>query len=97
VHVQGGFLVSIAREAAYQADAHEGDVMLFATDMGWIMGPWTLVGMGALGGTIVFLEGAPDWPTPFRLVGDGRARARHVPRTLADSRARVDPARRPVE
>jgi acetyl-CoA synthetase len=67
VHVQGGFLVSIAREAAYQADVHAGDVMLFATDMGWIMGPWTLVGMGALGGTIVFLEGAPDWPTPFRL------------------------------
>ncbi len=67
VHVQGGFLVSIAREAAYQADLHEGDVMHFATDMGWIMGPWTLVGAGALGGTIVFAEGAPDWPTPHRL------------------------------
>ena len=67
VHVQGGFLVSIAREAAYQADVHEGDVMHFATDMGWIMGPWTLVGAGALGGTIVFAEGAPDWPTPDRL------------------------------
>ncbi len=66
VHVQGGFLVSIAREAAYQADIHEGDVMHFATDMGWIMGPWTLVGVGALGGTIVFAEGAPDWP-PDRL------------------------------
>ena len=67
VHVQGGFLVSIAREACYQADVHEGDVMHFATDMGWIMGPWTLVGVGALGGTIVFAEGAPDWPTPDRL------------------------------
>ncbi len=67
VHVQGGFLVSIAREAAYQADVHEGDVMHFATDMGWIMGPWTLVGAGALGGTIVFAEGAPDWPAPDRL------------------------------
>jgi acetyl-CoA synthetase len=62
VHVQGGFLVSIAREACYQADIHEGDVMHFATDMGWIMGPWTVVGCGALGGTIVFAEGAPDWP-----------------------------------
>lgn len=62
VHVQGGFLVSIAKEAAYQADVHPGDVMHFATDMGWIMGPWTLVGAGALGGTIVFAEGAPDWP-----------------------------------
>ncbi len=67
VHVQGGFLVSIAREAAYQADVHEGDVMHFATDMGWIMGPWTLVGAGALGATIVFAEGAPDWPAPDRL------------------------------
>jgi acetyl-CoA synthetase len=67
VHVQGGFLVSIAREAAYQADYHEGDVAHFATDMGWIMGPWTLVGAGALGATIVFAEGAPDWPAPDRL------------------------------
>ncbi len=67
VHVQGGFLVSVAREAAYQADVHEGDVVHFATDMGWIMGPWTVVGVGALGGTIVFAEGAPDWPAPDRL------------------------------
>jgi acetyl-CoA synthetase len=67
VHVQGGFLVSITREVCYQADVHEGDVVHFATDMGWIMGPWTLVGVGALGGTIVFAEGAPDWPAPDRL------------------------------
>jgi acetyl-CoA synthetase len=67
VHVQGGFLVSITREVAYQADVHEGDVVHFATDMGWIMGPWTVVGVGALGATIVFAEGAPDFPTPDRL------------------------------
>ena len=62
VHVHGGFLVSIAREACYQADARIGDVIHFATDMGWIMGPWTVVGGGAMGSTIVFAEGAPDWP-----------------------------------
>jgi acetyl-CoA synthetase len=66
LHVQGGFLVSIAREACYQADAHADDVVHFATDMGWIMGPWTVVGCGAMGSTIVFAEGAPDWP-PDRL------------------------------
>jgi acetyl-CoA synthetase len=66
VHVQGGFLVSIAREVAYQADARPGDVLHFATDMGWIMGPWTVVGGGASGATIVYTEGAPDWP-PDRL------------------------------
>jgi acetyl-CoA synthetase len=62
LHVQGGFLVSIAREAAYQADLRAGDRVLFATDLGWIMGPWTVVGAGALGATVVYMEGAPDWP-----------------------------------
>jgi acetyl-CoA synthetase len=62
LHVQGSFLLSIAREAAYQSDLRAGDRVLFATDMGWIMGPWTVVGSGALGAAIVFLEGAPDWP-----------------------------------
>ncbi len=62
LHVQGGFLVSIAREAAYQTDVNRGDRIHFATDMGWIMGPWTVVGGGAAGATIVFAEGAPDWP-----------------------------------
>jgi acetyl-CoA synthetase len=62
LHVQGGFLVSIAREAAYQTDVNRGDRIHFATDMGWIMGPWTVVGGGGAGATIVFAEGAPDWP-----------------------------------
>ena len=94
MHVQGGFLVSIAREVAYQADVHAGDVVHFATDMGWIMGPWTVVGVGALGGTIVFAEGAPDWP---RRTGSGATvagRARDLARALADARARAAPARR---
>jgi acetyl-CoA synthetase len=62
LHVQGSFLVSIARELAYQLDVNRGDRIHFATDMGWIMGPWTVVGAGAVGATIVFAEGAPDWP-----------------------------------
>ena len=70
LHVQAGFLLSIAREAAYQSDIHAGDRVLFATDMGWIMGPWTVVGAGALGAAVVYAEGAPDWPADrlWRLV-----------------------------
>jgi acetyl-CoA synthetase len=74
LHVQGGFLISIAREACYQADAHADDVVHFSTDMGWIMGPWTVVGCGAMGSTLVFAEGAPDWPPDrlWRLVEEER-------------------------
>ncbi len=84
LHVQGGFLVSIAREAAYQADVRAGDRVLFATDMGWIMGPWTVVGAGALGATIVFMEGAPDWPADriWRLVDSERVTMLGVSPTL---------------
>jgi acetyl-CoA synthetase len=62
LHVNGGFLVSIAREVAYQTNVKPGDRIHFATDMGWIMGPWTVVGGGASGATIVYAEGAPDFP-----------------------------------
>ena len=66
----------------------------FASDMGWIMGPWTVVGVGALGGTVVYLEGAPDWPARPALAG-GRAGAHHLARPLADARPRAASARRP--
>ena len=70
LHVQGGFLLSIARETAYQANLGPSDRVLFSTDMGWIMGPWTVVGGMACGSTIVFMEGAPDFPADrlWRLV-----------------------------
>ena len=85
VHVHGGFLVSIAREAAYQTDVKAGDRVHFATDMGWIMGPWTVVGAGALGATVVFAEGAPDWPDDrlWRLVESERVTTLGLSPTLA--------------
>jgi acetyl-CoA synthetase len=87
VHVQGGFLVSIAREVCYQADARPGDVIHFATDMGWIMGPWTVVGGHALGATLVFAEGAPDFPPDrlWRLVEDERVSILGLSPTLVRS------------
>ena len=84
LHVQGGFLVSIAREVAYQTDVRPGERIHFATDMGWIMGPWTVVGGGAVGATIVFAEGAPDWPEDrlWRLVESERVTMLGVSPTL---------------
>jgi len=67
VHVHGGFLVKIAEEAAFQADVHGDDRVMWVTDMGWIMGPWVVVGAGAAGATLVLSEGAPDYPGPGRL------------------------------
>ncbi|HVE91919.1 MAG TPA: AMP-binding protein [Actinomycetota bacterium] len=67
VHVHGGFLVKIASEVAYQTDYHPGETLFWVTDMGWIMGPWEVVGTLAHGGTVFLYEGAPDYPGPDRL------------------------------
>lgn len=67
VHVHGGFTVKIAEEVAYQTDLQDGDVLYWVSDMGWIMGPWEVVGGLALGGTVFVYEGAPDYPHPDRL------------------------------
>jgi acetyl-CoA synthetase len=67
LHVHGGFLVKIAEEVAYQVDLHPGEVLHWATDLGWIMGPWEIVGALALGSTVLLFEGAPTHPGPDRL------------------------------
>jgi acetyl-CoA synthetase len=66
VHVHGGFLVKIAEEVAYQVDLHQDEVLFWVTDLGWIMGPWEIVGAGALGATVFLYDGAPNDP-PDRL------------------------------
>jgi len=67
VHVHGGFLVKITEEVAYQTDLHDDDILFWFTDIGWIMGPWEIVGGLAMGGTIFIYDGVPDYPGPDRL------------------------------
>ncbi len=67
VHVHGGFLVKIASEVAYALDLKPDGVFYWVTDMGWIMGPLSMVGAHALGATMVMYEGALDHPDPGRL------------------------------
>lgn len=67
VHVHGGFTVKMISEVAYQLDLHEGERFMWVTDMGWIMGPVNMLGAHGLGGTMVMMEGAPDWPDAGRM------------------------------
>jgi acetyl-CoA synthetase len=67
VHVHGGFLVKIAEEVAYQVDLHPGEILFWFADLGWIMGPWEIVGATALGATVFLYDGAPNFPGPDRI------------------------------
>src|SRR5205814_1076348 len=37
------------------------------SDLGWMMGPWAIMGSLSLGATCMLYEGAPDFPGPGRL------------------------------
>jgi acetyl-CoA synthetase len=67
VHVQAGLTVKVAQEGAFQFDLRPGDVLMWATDMGWIMGPWMVVAGLANGAAIATYDGAPNHPDPDRI------------------------------
>lgn len=67
VHVQGGLSVKLAQEGAFQGDFRPGDRVMWATDMGWIMGPWIVVAGLANGAAVVTFDGAPNYPDHDRL------------------------------
>ncbi|MBX0285953.1 AMP-binding protein [Halomicroarcula sp. F28] len=66
VHTHAGALVQAAKEIYFGFDHKPGDRFFWVSDIGWMMGPWTLLGNHALGGTIFMYEGAPDHPEPDR-------------------------------
>ncbi|HET7399103.1 MAG TPA: AMP-binding protein [Intrasporangium sp.] len=67
VHTHAGFLVKTASEVAYSFDVAPGGVFCWVTDMGWIMGPLSIIGSHANGATLLLYEGSPDVPDLGRL------------------------------
>ena len=67
VHVHGGFPVKAAQDLAHCFDLQESDVILWMTDIGWMMGPWLIAGGLMLGATIVVYDGTPDFPDASRV------------------------------
>ncbi|WP_135825406.1 AMP-binding protein [Halorussus ruber] len=66
VHTHAGALMQAAKEIYFGFDHKPSDRFFWVSDIGWMMGPWTLIGNHAFGGTIFMYEGAPDHPEPDR-------------------------------
>ena len=67
VHTHGGCLAQMGKELGYHFDLKPEDRFFWLTDIGWMMGPWMIIGVHLFGGTILILEGAFDHPQPDRL------------------------------
>jgi len=66
IHTHAGALMQAAKEVYFGMDLKPSDRFFWVSDIGWMMGPWTLMGTHAHGGTMVMYEGAPDHPDPDR-------------------------------
>ncbi len=69
VHTHAGVQVVTAKEVGYHLDVRPCDVMFWLTDIGWMMGPWEILGTLFHRGTVVLLDGVPDYPSRDRLWG----------------------------
>lgn len=67
VHVHGGSFINIAKEVRYYMDMTSEDTLFWISDLGWMMGPWSIIGANALGGSIFVYDGAVDFPDSNRL------------------------------
>ena len=67
VHVHGGTTVNILKEVKYYLNFKENDVLFWITDLGWMMGPWSIIGANGLKGTIFLYPGAVDYPNEERV------------------------------
>jgi acetyl-CoA synthetase len=66
VHTHAGVNVQCAKELYFGFDVKPADRFFWVSDIGWMMGPWTLIGTHHFGSTVFMYEGAPDYPEPDR-------------------------------
>ena len=67
VHTHAGVQIVTAKEVGYHLDLRAGETMFWVTDIGWMMGPWAILGALFHRGTVVLLDGTLDYPGFDRL------------------------------
>jgi acetyl-CoA synthetase len=64
VHAAGGYLVGVTYLARAFLQLGERDIYYCTSDLGWAVGhSYIVYGPLAIGATVLFREGAPDWPS----------------------------------
>jgi acetyl-CoA synthetase len=67
VHTHCSFPIKATQDMAHCFDVQEFDTVFWMTDMGWMMGPWEVFGALILGASMLFYDGAPNYPDVDRV------------------------------
>ena len=88
-------MIKNALDLGLLLDVGEADRLLWMSDMGWLVGPKTVIGSTLLGATLVMLEGTPDFPDAgrlWRVAAEQKATVLGLAPTVARSFMARDPA-----
>jgi acetyl-CoA synthetase len=66
IHTHSGALAQTGKEIYLIFDHRPDDRFWWVSDIGWMMGPWEIIGNHLFGGTILLYDGAPDYPSADR-------------------------------
>ncbi|MDE0959438.1 MAG: AMP-binding protein [Planctomycetota bacterium] len=68
IHTHAGCIAQMGKELRYNFDVHQDrDLFWWFSDIGWMMGPWQIIGCWLNRVPFVVFEGAPDYPGPDRV------------------------------
>ncbi|MEE2856236.1 MAG: AMP-binding protein [Planctomycetota bacterium] len=68
IHTHAGCMAQMGKELRYNFDLGASeDLMWWFTDIGWMMGPWEIIGCWLNRVPFVVFEGAPDFPAADRV------------------------------
>ncbi|MFI5356252.1 MAG: AMP-binding protein, partial [Opitutales bacterium] len=67
VHTHAGCLAQTGKELRYALNVQPGEPFFWFSDIGWMMGPWELIGCLLHRTPVVLFDGAPDFPDSDRL------------------------------
>jgi len=67
VHTHCGFPMKCVIDLGLMQDYKPDDVLLWMSDMGWVVGPLLVYGVPVMGGRYILVEGAPNFPDAERM------------------------------
>lgn len=62
-----GAILQSTKEIYFNLDLKEDETLLWVTDIGWMMGPWQIIGSQTLHASHVIFEGVVDYPEQDRI------------------------------
>ena len=69
LHLVAGVFAQVVKELGFHFDVKPDSRFYWITNIGWMMGPWEIMGVQHFGGCFLIYEGHPAYPNHERVLG----------------------------